>query len=429
MCYAIPGRVAAISGQNADVEYFGEIRKARADLIMPKVGEYVYAQGGFIVGKIPGDEALEILKEWRELFFQLKGADEAQAEVHDIKVSGEFRRIINRASQTPDLGLADGLRLMETSDKNELRLLYETANQVRHRALGNACCVHGIIEFSNYCKQNCQYCGLRAGNKELKRYRMEPDEIIAAAEKASTELGFKAFVLQSGEDDYYSDEDLARVVREVWKRCSALIFVSFGDRPAESYRKFYDAGARACLMRFETSNPKLYAKLHPGEKLEDKVKLIREIGKMGYLIATGGLIGLPGQTEDDLVNDIALTKELGTEMYSFGPFIPHPDTPLGKEAQPPLELAMKALAVSRLMQPDAKILVTTAVETLGREGKEKGLKSGGNSLMVNVTPKKYKMLYSIYPDKAGSGSEAADSVDETVALLKRLGRAPTDLGL
>ncbi|MFC1454714.1 [FeFe] hydrogenase H-cluster radical SAM maturase HydE [Candidatus Undinarchaeota archaeon] len=428
MCYAIPGKVISIEGENADVEYFGEVKKARADLIMPEIGEYVYAQGGFIVGKIPEKEALVILNEWNDLFFQLKDSDEKQAEVHDIKVSKEFRAIINKAAQTSNLTKEQAIELMKVSDENELKLLSETANQVRHRDLGNACCVHGIIEFSNYCKRNCHYCGLRSENSNLPRYRMEPEEIIAAAEYASTELGFKAFVLQSGEDDYYSDDMLAEIVSEIWKKCNALIFVSFGDRSASAYKKFYNAGARACLMRFETSNKELYEKLHPGDTLEKKIGLIKEIADMGYLIATGGLIGLPGQTEEDLINDIILTKELGTEMYSFGPFMPHPDTPLADADKPSLELSLKTLSVARLLDPESKILVTTALETLNKKGKEDGLRCGGNSLMVNVTPKKYKELYSIYPNKAGIGSEMADNVDETVSLLKSLGRAPTDLG-
>ncbi len=429
MCYAIPGKVVSIEKDIAVIDYFGETKKARADLVTPQVGEYVYAQGGFIVNLIPEKEATKILEAWKEMFFHLKQSDEAQAKIREHRVSKEFKIIINKAAQTSNLTKDEAVRLLKTTDSEELKLLFETANQVRHRDLGNACCVHGIIEFSNHCTKSCSYCGLRNQNTNLQRYRMTPEQIINVAEKATQDLGFKAFVLQSGEDEFYSDDMLVKVIKEIQTKCGALVFVSVGNRSKKSYQKFYDAGARAVLIRFESSNPKIYSNVHNDSSLEERLQLIKNAEEISFLIATGSLIGLPNQTEEDIVEDLFLTRELGTEMYSFGPFLPHPDTPLANQSKPSLDLVLKTLAVARLLDPEAKILITTALETLVPEGKRLGLISGGNSLMINVTPQSYKELYSIYPNKAGTKDEIEQAVDSTVSLLKSLGRAPTDLGV
>ena len=191
-------------------------------------------------------------------------------------------------------------------------------------------------------------------------------------------------------------------------------------------------GARGVLIRFETSNPSLYERFHSGEKgdLEKRLGLIRYCRKLGYLIATGSLIGFPGQTEEDLLEDILLTKELGAEMYSFGPLIPHPDTPLGCQERPGIGMVLKVLAVSRLVDPEGKILVTTALETLDKDkGRRDGLLSGANSLMINVTPKKYRDQYSIYPGRPDKDKDIVRNIDETIKLLHSIGRAPTDLGV
>jgi len=237
-------------------------------------------------------------------------------------------------------------------------------------------------------------------------------------------------VLQSGEDPGYSLDELAATIKEIKKKVPVLICISFGEVGLEGLEKLYLAGARILLMRFETSNPDIYARLHPGRKLETRLEHIRKASSLGYLIMTGALIGLPGQTNQDIINDICLAKELGAEMYSFGPFLPHPKTPLGNFKPPTEELVLKTLALARLIDPErAKILVTTALETLDPATRRKGLLSGANSLMLNVTPVKYRKLYEIYPNKAYSKELIDKQIDEAIALLKSLGRAPTDLGV
>ncbi|MFH2070118.1 MAG: radical SAM protein [Elusimicrobiota bacterium] len=410
MCYAIPGKVTEIKDRVITVDYFGEKRKAKNDFYELAPGDYVYAQGGLVIQKISEEEAIPILETWREYFFKL---------------------------QETDLRLA-----------HNPKTLYQTANSIRQKHLGNACCVHGIIEFSNYCRNNCLYCGIRKDNAKLKRYRMGVDEILAVAENAVNKLGFKAIVLQSGEDMWYDGDKLADITAKIRERCPALLVWSIGERDTGTYKRMYAAGARGVLLRFETADSQQYARLKPGQSIEGRVELIESLRDMGYLIFTGFLVGLPGQEEKDILGNIEMTNSLGAEMFSFGPFIPHPETPLADASPPSVELALTTIARSRILYPEAKILVTTAMETIaGENGMKQGLLSGGNSLMINLTPQEYRALYEIYPgrgiasaaprnDRVGRGIASAaprnditGKINSVIELLKSIGRAPTDIGI
>ncbi|MFH1055823.1 MAG: radical SAM protein [Candidatus Altiarchaeota archaeon] len=430
MCYSIPGRVVEVAGRTAVVDYFGERRNVLNELRNVNPGDYVYAQGGFVVQVMPEEEAKDVLELWREAFFKLQRLDEETVKNAGVeKVSEGFSRIIGKA-KAGGLEREDILQLLDTTNPKELSFLYSSANRVRHESLKNSCCVHGIIEFSNHCGNNCLYCGIREGNSTLPRYRMSVEEIVEAAAEAVNVHGFRALVLQSGEDDWYTPEILAQIIRGIKERCGVLLFMSVGTRDLDCYREMYEAGARGVLLRFETSNPRLYSKMHAGSKstLKDRIKTIEYAVKLGFVVATGSLIGLPGQTKEDIANDILLTKSLKAEMYSFGPFIPSPQTPLADAPAPEVDTVLKALAVSRLADPQAKILVTTALEALGGDCRRRGLLTGGNSLMVNLTPLSHRRYYSIYPGHSNS-SDTEDQIKETLKLLYSLGRAPTDLGV
>jgi len=392
MCYAIPGKVVEVNAGEVSIDYFGELRRAKNDFFKLTPGEYVYAQGGLVIQRISSQEAEPVLESWKELFLRLKEVDAA------------------------------------LSKKNEN--LYQRANYIRLKHLGNACCVHGIIEFSNYCRNDCLYCGLRKSNVHLARYRMSINEIIKIAEDGINKLNFKALVLQSGEDIWFDEEKLSLLVEGIRQKGACLIILSIGERDIKLYEKLYTLGARAVLLRFETSNPDLYAKLRPGHRLERRLALIRKLRKIGYLIMTGFLVGLPTQTPEDIQRDIKITADLGTDLFSFGPFLPHPHTPLAKEAKPALKLILDTIARCRLNYPEAKILVTTAVETLDKEkGLQFGLLAGGNSLMINITPPQYQKLYEIYPERAGIDEDVRKKIKNTLKLLHSLGRAPVDLGI
>ncbi len=392
MCYAIPGVVVEIRDKLVTIDYFGERKLARNDFCKLAIGDYVLAQGGFIIERVEETKAKAVLSDWKELFNELQETD---------------------------------MRLT-----SEAKTLYQLANKTRHEHTGNSCCVHGIINFSNYCVKDCLYCGIRNSNDNLIRYRMSVDEIVEASDMAVNKYNFKALVLQSGEDMWYNDEILMDIIDKVRSRCNVLLIMSIGERDLSTYKLLYERGARGILLRFETSKEDLYSSLKPGSNLKKRIELIEELHRMGYLIMTGFLVGLPGQTEEDILRDIHLTNKLHSEMFSFGPFISHKDTPLKDASLPSLDMALTSIARARMLYPDARILVTTALETLDKfEGAKKGLLAGGNSLMIDMTPVKYQKLYSIYPEKKGTESSIEERIEEVTKLLESIGRAPTDLGL
>jgi len=417
MCYAIPGRVTALLDKTAIVDYFGEEKKAINEMSNLKVGDYIYAQGGFVVKIISASEALEILETWKELFFDLRETDLRLSRL----TNSTSHRILDKAAEGRPLTKEELLHLMKSENHQELEQLYKVANFLRQKHLKNSCCVHGILEFSNYCQNDCAYCGIRKSNSSLQRYRMSEEEILSAVEEAVDKHGFKALVLQSGEDPGFPAERLADLIQEIKKRFAVLLFVSTGEVGQKGLEKLYAAGARGLLLRFETSDPELYSKLHNGDQLADRLRDLKAAREIGYLILTGGLIGLPGQTEEGLLNDILLAKELHAEMYTFGPVLPR---------GPKTDLMLKVLALARLIDPEnAKIVVTTGFETLEKNALKLGLLAGANSLMLNVTPLKYRQLYDIYPNRAHAAEDIKLQIRHALDLLYSLGRAPTDLGI
>jgi len=426
MCYAIPGKLVEINDNIGVVDYFGEKRNVLIDSDV-KVGDYVYAQGGVLISKIPEEEAKEILVYWKDKFFELKEVDKELAKVEDIKASDNLLEVLQKVNLGKELSKEEMLFLLNLKDNDELKLLYETANNVRQKEHDNACCVHGIIEFSNYCSNDCFYCGIR-NSKDIKRYRMTVEEIINAAKESVNEHGFKALVLQSGEDSWYDEEKLITIVKEI-RKLGVLIFLSIGSRTKETYKKLYEAGARAALLRFESSNKELFSKLRPNTSFEERVELIKYLKELGYVLATGFIVGLPGETDDDIINNILLTKSFEADMYSFGPLIPTKGTPLEKENMVDKEKIKKIISITRFVDKQSKILVTTALETLDEKAKKEGLLAGANSLMIDITPKDYVRLYSIYDNRAGIDKDIAKTIKETVELLYSIGRAPTDLGI
>ena len=439
MCYAIPGRVIELDGERATVDYFGERREALGNLFPVSLGEYVYAQGGVIIEKIPEAKAKEIISLWEERFFELKDIDAAGSSdtAHSGPPSGhadrsselfyETLRKVESADSAVGLAREELKILLRADHADHIEALSSAANSVRQRLHDNACCVHGIIEFSNHCARSCHYCGINSGAK-IKRYRMGTQEIIERARHSRDELGFRAIVLQSGEDDWYTEEILTEIV-EGLRELGLLIFLSIGVRPIETYRRLYAAGARAVLLRFETANKETFEALRPGTTLDERVELLRGLKRAGYQIASGFLIGLPGETDDDLIDNILLAEELGIDMYSIGPFIPAEGTPLGEASPVNYKRAIKTIALSRLVDKGSKILVTSALETLSRRGKRMGLMAGANSLMLNVTPPALKELYTLYPGRVESDRGIKGEIEETVALLSEIGRAPSDIGL
>jgi len=430
MCYAIPGKITGFEGRKVIVDYFGEKRRAYNEFVDVKIGDYIYAQGGFVINKIPAVEAKDILEFWKETFFELRETDLRLSKLEkEGRASKKTILILDKALESRTLKLDELLYLLNLEDKNEIEYLYKVANFIRQKFHKNACCVHGIIEFSNYCSQDCLYCGIRKSNGNLTRYRMEEKELFKIVKEAVSKYGFRAIVLQSGDDPYFDADKLSYVIKKIREENDLLLFISTKEVGVGGLKKFYEAGARGVLIRFETGNAGHYRRLHPGDSLTERLGEIEAAKNLGFLVLTGGLIGLPEQTNEDIINDILLAKKISPEMYTFGPFIPHPQTPLGKNAKPPLDLVLKAMALIRIADPYGKIVSTTAVETLSpKKGRIKGFMAGANSLMLNITPENYKKFYSIYPERIHEKETVSQQIDKALDDLTKLGRAPTDLG-
>lgn len=433
MCYAIPGKIKEILNRAVLVDYFGEERRVLNEFDNLAVGDYVYAQGGYVIRKVAVAEAEDVLAAWRELFFELREVDlrlSGGVDFRREKTDPALGRILDRAMEGKTIGKEELLELLRREDPSELDIIFRAANFLRQKHLRNACCVHGILEISNHCSEDCAYCGISTRPRGVSRYRMTPEEIVQAAMEAVETYGFKALVLQSGENPGYSFRELANIIRTIKEKAPALIFVSFGEVGLDGLEELFAAGARGLLLRFETSSPELYAGLHSKKELETRLAHLRRAYEIGYLIATGSLVGLPGQTKEDLANDIVLARELHAEMFSFGPFLPVPGTSLAGYPRVREIDMLKVIAAARLADPEnGKILVTTAFETLSPDARRKGLLAGANSMMLNVTPVHYRKDYTIYPNRAHEKDDIADQIEGAIALLKDLGRAPTDLGI
>ncbi len=431
MCYAIPGNIKSISNNLITIEYFGEERIARNDFYDLRVGDYVYAQGGFVVQKIEVETAKEILDTWKELFVELKKTDARLSKIYFDKtsISKEILNIITKATYGNPISRVEALRLLLSEDLDELDVLHKSANFIRQKFLGNACCVHGIIEFSNNCLCQCAYCGINSSNINLTRYELSAKQIFNIVKEAVERFGFKGIVLQSGEDPSYSSKEILNLIKKIMETYPVFLFLSVGEREDSFYRQAFEAGARAVLFRFETSDDALYAKLHPHSTLKERIRYLKFLKSIGYLIATGGLIGLSGQRNETIIDDFLLAQELGCDMYSFGPFVPHPNTTLSCCNAPNVEYILKALSILRLIDPYGKILVTTALETLDPKAKRQALLCGANSIMLNLTPRNFAGLYDIYPHEARGNVSIENQVTDTQKLLKGIGRAPTDLGI
>lgn len=285
--------------------------------------------------------------------------------------------------------------ILNDDSKNEW--LFALADRVRCENVGDEVHLRGLIEFSNICKRTCKYCGLRCENKNIERYRISPEEIILYAKKA-VELGYKTIVLQSGEDIFYSKDMMCEIIKGI-KRLDAALTLSIGERSFEDYKAFREAGADRYLIRIETTDQGLYSKMHPNMDFDNRIRCLKDLKKLGYETGTGCLVGLPGQSIESLADDILFFKKFNADMVGIGPFIAHPDTPLKGESNGNFTLALKVMALTRILLPDINIPATTAMETLNPNGRIIALQSGANVVMPNVTTTEFRKKYEIYPGK------------------------------
>ncbi len=275
--------------------------------------------------------------------------------------------------------------------------LYRQADRVRHDAIGDEVHLRGLIEFSNFCRNDCMYCGIRRSNRHVQRYRMTDEELVETARRAVA-LGFQTIVLQSGEDLHFDQARLCRIIEQI-KRHDVALTLSVGERDYTDYKAFRDAGADRYLLRIETTDTDLYHRLNPGMSWQRRHECLLMIRELGYELGSGIMVGQPGQTIASIADDLLYLKDIGIDMAGIGPFIPHPDTPLAAESGGTLELALRTMAVMRLLMPDINIPATTAMESLHPQGRIMALQAGANVVMPNVTEGEYRRLYELYPGK------------------------------
>jgi biotin synthase len=329
------------------------------------------------------------------------------------------------------------LSWLKETDPERIRDLLVKADRIRAAHVGNEVHFRGLIEFSNICHRACWYCGIRSQNITLNRYRMDQQQILKAARKA-VELNFGTIVLQSGEDPELDLNDFCNTLRIIKQETDLAITLSIGERTFDELARCKIAGADRYLLRFETSNSMLYNKIHPpvpGYKALDRFDILQQLDELGYEVGTGIMVGIPGSTWDDIVNDLNLFQTLPVDMIGIGPFIPHSATPLGRQMtrdltsmdQPPntSEMVLKILALTRILCPDINMPSTTALETSDPEkGYENGLSCGANVIMPNITEMHLRSLYDIYPGKAGQKRRPEELVQRIRKNLENIERKP-----
>ena len=300
--------------------------------------------------------------------------------------------------------------------------LFKEAKEVTKKHFTNKLYVRGLLEISNICKNNCYYCGIRCGNKNIKRYRLNSEEIIKSI-IVGNHLGFKTFVLQGGEDPYYTDEILCEVLKEIKKIApDAAITLSVGERSFDSYKNLKNAGADRFLLRHEAVDNELYYKLHPKEmSLENRKKCLFNLKKLGYQTGSGFMVGAPYQSYENIVEDLKFLKDLNPEMIGIGPFISQHDTDFQSFENGSVELTVFLIAILRLMFPSANLPSTTSLATLSENGRIMGINAGANVFMPNISPEFAKENYNLYDNKLYSKMESAKNLNNLKTSFKNLG--------
>lgn len=320
----------------------------------------------------------------------------------------QVKSIIDKLYESNNASGEELLFLLDNLNEDDKIYLVQKAHETRMKTYGDKVYMRGLIEFTNFCKKDCIYCGIRRSNKDADRYRLTMEDIMECVD-IGDRLGYKTYVLQGGEDDYFTDERMIEIIRAIKDKFpNNAITLSLGERSYESYKKMYEAGADRYLLRHETATKELYESLHPGASFEERRECLRNLKEIGYQVGAGFMVGLPNQKNSDLVNDLLFVKEFEPHMCGIGPFIPHKDTPLKEEKGGTLEMTTTMLALIRLLLPNVLLPSTTALGSIDPVGREKGLKAGGNVVMPNLSPTSVREKYSLYDGKICTGDEAAE---------------------
>lgn len=341
-----------------------------------------------------------------------------------------MKELIDKLYQTQALDKEELIFLIAGRNRDTELYARELARQVRERTYGNRVFIRGLIEFTNYCKNDCYYCGIRRSNKKAARYRLTKEDILDCC-RQGYELGFRTFVLQGGEDGYFTVERLTELIREIkngYPDCALTL--SVGEKKEEEYRAFREAGADRYLLRHETADPDHYRILHPEPlSLENRKHCLFLLKKLGFQTGAGFMVGSPGQTPETLAEDFLFLKKLDPEMVGIGPFISHGDTPFREQPDGTMEDTLFYLALLRLMLPRVLLPATTALGTIHPSGREKGILSGANVVMPNLSPLSVRKKYMLYDGKISTGDEAAEGVKNLKKRMEAIGcQIVTDRG-
>ena len=343
---------------------------------------------------------------------------------------GNIREIVDKVKRRQDITLEEFRVIMETASKEEMDYLASTAREVADSIYGKNVYVRGLIEFTNYCRNDCYYCGIRRSNKEAERYRLTEEQIMECCQMGY-ELGFRTFVLQGGEDPYFTDDRICKLIKKIKKIYEdCAITLSIGEKSRASYERYFEAGADRYLLRHETANECHYRKLHPAElSLENRKRCLWNLKEIGYQVGAGFMVGSPGQTMETLYEDMRFIKELEPHMVGIGPFIPQHSTPFKGEKAGTLEETLKLLSIIRLIHPKVLLPATTALGTIHPMGREKGILAGANVVMPNLSPVSVRKKYELYDHKICTGDEAAECKNCLQSRMEKIGYTiPVDRG-
>ena len=333
-----------------------------------------------------------------------------------------MKNLIDKLEKNQILSKEEFVRLLAISEKDDIDYFTERAKCIRDDIYGKRVFIRGLIEISNYCKNDCYYCGIRRSNKNAQRYRLSKEQILSCCENGY-ELGFRTFVMQGGEDAFFKDEVVCDIVSSIKERyLDCAVTLSLGERSTESYRKMKEAGADRYLLRHETFDNTHYNKLHPVElDPENRKRCLRDLKALGYQTGTGIMVGSPYQTLENIAEDLLFIKELNPEMIGIGPFIPHKDTPFKNFESGTMEMTLRLISILRLLCPKALIPATTALGTISPQGREKGILAGANVIMPNLSPKEDRKKYMLYNDKLSDGEEAAEGLNKLKESMRKIG--------
>lgn len=333
-----------------------------------------------------------------------------------------MRNLIDDLEKNKILSNEEFIYLLNNISDQETKYLFEKARNIAHSIYENKVYIRGLIEVSNYCKNDCYYCGIRCSNKNANRYRLSFDDIMKSC-STGYELGFRTFVLQGGEDSFFSDEVLCKIITSIKSQYTeCAVTLSLGERSYKSYLNLFNAGADRYLLRHESANNEHYSKLHPKNlSLENRKKCLFNLKEIGYQVGSGFMVGSPFQTTQNIVEDLLFLKELSPHMIGIGPFISHKDTPFKNYSNGSVDLTLRLISILRLMFPNSLIPATTALGTLCDNGRELGILAGANVIMPNLSPKDVRNKYMLYDNKLYTGAESAECIDKLRNNLKKIG--------